>query len=147
MSFLFGGTPIPTKAANVALALLRIFTGLAMALAHGYGKVPPSDRFIQGVAKNGFPVPSFFAWAAGSAELFGGVFLAAGFMTRVSAFFVSVTMLVAGMIAHAADPFAKKEKALLFLFISIFYMIVGAGRYSIDGMIKRQDEIMNEDSW
>jgi len=75
------------------------------------------------------------------------VFLAAGFMTRISAFFVSCTMLVAGFVAHAADPFGRKEKALMYLCIGLLYMLIGAGRYSIDGLIKRQDEIVNGDSW
>lgn len=147
MSVLFGGTSIPGKAANLGLAILRIFSGLAMALAHGIGKVPPSERMITNVTNMGFPLPTIFAWAAGSAELFGGVFLAAGFMTRISAFFVSFTMFVAAFIAHAGDPFARQEKALLFLCIGILYMLVGAGRYSIDGLIKRQDEIANQDTW
>lgn len=147
MSLLFGGVGIQSKAANVGLFLLRVFTGLSMALAHGIGKIPPSERFVEGVARNGFPLPALFAWLAGSAELFGGVFLAAGFMTRVSAFFVACTMLVAGFVAHAADPFGRKEKALLFLFIAVMYMLVGAGRYSLDHLIKRQDEIVNQDSW
>jgi putative oxidoreductase len=146
MGFLFGGVDIRPKAGNVGLMLLRIYTGLSLAFAHGVGKVPPSEGFVGGVTKLGFPMPALFAWAAGSAELFGGVFLAAGFMTRPAAFFVAFTMLVAGLIQHAADPFGRKEKAFLFLFIAILYMLIGAGRYSVDGVIKRQDE-MNEDSW
>lgn len=147
MSVLFGGASIQGTAANVGLAILRIVSGLSMALAHGIGKIPPSERFITGVSNMGFPMPSLFAWAAGSAELFGGVFLAAGFMTRVSAFFVGCTMFVAGFITHAADPFGRKEKAFLFLAISLMYLLVGAGRYSIDGLIKKQDDLANEDSW
>ena len=147
MNFLFGGVSIQSKAANAGLAVLRIFSGLAMALAHGIGKIPPAERMVTNLGNMGFPLPGVFAWAAGSAELFGGVFLAAGFMTRVSAFFVAFTMLVAGFVAHAADPFGRKEKALMYLCIALMYMLVGAGRYSIDGLIKRQDEIVNQDSW
>lgn len=147
MSLLFGGADIQSKAANVGLAALRIFTGLAMSLAHGIGKLPPSERFIEAVGRQGFPLPALFAWAAGCSEAIGGVFLAAGFMTRISAFFVAFTMAVAGLVAHAADPFGRKEKALMYLFIALMYMLVGAGRYSIDGLIKRQDEIVNKDSW
>jgi len=147
MGFLFGGVDIRSKAANVGLMLLRVFAGASMALAHGLGKIPPSERFIEGVTKLGFPMPAFFAWAAGGSEALGGIFLAAGFMTRPAAFFVAATMGVAGLITHAADPFGRKEKALLYLFIAVMYMLVGAGKYSIDGFIKRQDEIANKDSW
>ena len=33
------------------------------------------------------------------------------------------------------------------MFVAIMYLLVGAGRYAIDGFIKRQEEIVNEDSW
>lgn len=147
MGILFGGVEIRSKAANLGLVLLRVYTGLSLALAHGIGKIPPSEKFITNVTNMGFPLPALFAWAAGCAELFGGVFLAAGFMTRPAAFFVACTMAVAGLITHAADPFGRKEKAFMYLFIAILYMLVGAGRYAIDGFIKRQDEIVNQDSW
>ena len=147
MGILFGGAEIRSKAANVGLMLLRVFSGAAMAFGHGLGKIPPSERFIAGVTKLGFPAPALFAWAAGASEMLGGIFLAAGFMTRPAAFFVGITMAVAALITHAADPFGRKEKALLYLFIAVMYMLVGAGRYSIDGFIKRQDEIANEDTW
>ena len=104
MNLLFGGVDIRSKAANVGLMLLRVYAGLSLAFAHGIGKIPPSERFITGVANLGFPMPSLFAWAAGCSELLGGVFLAAGFMTRPAAFFVAFTMGVAGLITHAADP-------------------------------------------
>ena len=147
MNLLFGGVDIRSKAANVGLMLLRVYAGLSLAFAHGIGKVPPSERFIAGVANLGFPMPSLFAWAAGCSELLGGVFLAIGFMTRPAAFFVAFTMGVAGLITHAADPYGRKEKAFLYMFIAIVYLLVGAGRYAVDGFIKRQEEIVNEDSW
>ena len=147
MNLLFGGVDIRSKAANVGLLLLRVYAGLSLAFAHGIGKIPPSERFIAGVANLGFPMPSLFAWAAGCSDLLGGMFLAIGFMTRPAAFFVAFTMGVAGLITHAADPFGRKEKAFLYLFVAIVYMLVGAGRYAVDGFIKRQEEIVNEDSW
>lgn len=147
MNLLFGGVDIGSKAANVGLMLLRVYAGLSLAFAHGIGKIPPSEGFIAGVTKMGFPAPSLFAWAAGCSELLGGVFLAAGFMTRPAALFVAFTMGVAGLITHAADPFGRKEKAFLYMFVAIVYLLVGAGRYAVDGFIKRQEEIVNEDSW
>lgn len=41
-------------------------------------------------------------------------------------------MLVAGLMQHAADPFGKKEKALLYFAISILFLLVGSGRYGLD---------------
>lgn len=144
MNLFFGGEVVRSTAGNIGLLILRVFSGLSLAFAHGIGKVPPSERFIEMVGKLGFPLPGLFAWAAGASEFVGGIFLAAGFMTRPAAFFVAITMLVAAFLQHAADPFRGKEKALLFLCVAIFYFFVGAGRYSVDGFIVKQEEILEE---
>lgn len=141
MNLLFGAITIQSKLANVGLFLLRVFTGLTLAVAHGFGKIPPSEPFIAGVKTMGFPLPSIFAWLAGSSELFGGIFLAAGFLTRPTAFFIAITMGVAGLIAHADDPFGRKEKAFLYLFIVILYILLGGGRYAIDRIIKAKGKV------
>lgn len=119
----------------LALALLRVFVGLCMAFSHGLGKIPPNEMLIGGVQALGFPMPELFAWAAGLAEFAGGVLLALGLLTRPAAAFVVFTMAVAAFGAHAADPFAKKEMALLYLFTALFFVIHGAGRWSIDNVL------------
>jgi len=132
----FGGAVIESTLANVGLTILRVFTGLSMAFAHGLGKVPPSERFVEGTANMGFPMPEFFAWGAGLSEFGGGLFLALGLFTRPSAFFLCCTMFVAGFIRHAADPFGGKEKALLFLAISLAFLLIGAGKYGVDAWVR-----------
>ena len=56
---------------DAGLLILRVFAGLSLALAHGLGKLPPSDRFIAGAAEMGFPLPALFAWAAALPESLG----------------------------------------------------------------------------
>ncbi len=132
---LFSGTAFYSFAANIALAGLRIFTGLSMAFGHGVGKIPPSEGFTKGIADMGFPAPGLFSWAAGLSEFGGGILIALGLMTRPASFALGITMFVAAFIRHAADPFMRKEKALLFLALAVFFALVGAGRYSIDRII------------
>ena len=93
-SLLFGSgdTSRPT---DLGLLVLRLGIGLTLALAHGLGKLPPSDGFIEGTAAMGFPLPVLFAWAAALSEFLGGLLLAVGLATRPAAVFVSVTMAVA----------------------------------------------------
>lgn len=129
---LFGGADIKSGAANIGLFILRVFTGLTMAIAHGWGKTPPSEKFIEGVAKMGFPMPEVFAWAASLSELVGGILLAIGLSTRPAAFFIACTMGVAGFVRHASDPFATAEKAFLFLAIAIAFVFIGGGKYALD---------------
>lgn len=134
---LIGGRPTGNATGELALTALRLFAGLSIALAHGWGKMPPSERFIEGVGRMGFPVPELFAFAAGGAEFFGGLFLAAGLLTRPSASAIMITMLVAGFIRHADDPFSSMEKALLFAAVMGVFVALGGGRYSADRLLRK----------
>lgn len=136
-NLLFGGESGLSFQANAGLALLRIFTGVAIALAHGISKLPPSDGFIGRVGEMGFPAPTFFAWAAAFSEFGGGILLAFGLLTRVASFFIAITMLVALVGVHAADPFGTQEKAFLFLFISIAFLLNGSGDWSADSFLRK----------
>ena len=134
---LFGGSET-TVTVDLSLAMLRIFSGLAMAFGHGIRKLPPSEGFIERTAEMGFPFPTFFAYTAAYSEFLGGIFLALGFMTRPSAFFMAATMFVAGFINHADDPFGSAERAYLYFVIGLVYMIIGAGRLSVDQLVRRR---------
>ena len=138
---LFGGAAIESLSANVGLAILRVFAGLSIAFGHGLGKISPSEQFVANTGNLGFPMPEFFSWAAVGAEFGGGILLALGFLTRPASFFMGFTMLVAGFIRHAADPFGRKEKALLYLAIAVAFLLVGAGRYGVDAWIRSRNEV------
>ena len=136
-AFLFGG-PNNAAATDAGLLILRAFAGISLALAHGYGKLPPSDGFIQGVGELGYPMPIVFAWAAALAEFAGGLLLALGLFTRPSALLIAITMATAGFLAHGEDPFGVKELAFLYLAIAVLYVLAGAGRYSIDALLRKR---------
>ena len=136
---LFGGESGLSTPANIGLTLLRVFAGASLALAHGLGKIPPSDRFIEGVGKLGFPLPGFFAWAAGLSEFAGGALLALGLLTRLSGFFIAFTMFVAAFGRHLYDPFGAKELALMYLVIGLLFMFKGANDWSLDAFFREKE--------
>ena len=80
-----------------------------------------------------------------AAELFGGLGLILGFLTRVAAFGIAVNMVVAIAMVHGPFGFfmnwtrAHKgegfEYHLLTLAITAFLMIRGAGAFSLDRAI------------
>jgi putative oxidoreductase len=135
---LFGGSGGASPQADVGLMLLRGFTGLALALAHGLSKIPPQPRFVEMVGGFGLPAPELFAWASGFAELGGGLLLAFGLLTRPAALLVFANMMVAVLTAHADDPFTGKEKALLFGIVALMFAFVGSGRYGLDALFRRR---------
>lgn len=135
--FLFGGAELKSGAANFGLLIVRGFAGASLCLAHGIGKLPVSDKLIDGVSEMGFPMPLFFAWFAALAESLGAAMMAVGLMTRWAAFAVACTMGSAAFVAHGDDPFQKAEMAFLYLSISLAVMFIGGGKFSIDGKLRK----------
>ena len=123
---------------DVGLLVLRVFAGVSLALAHGLGKLPPSDRFLRGVAEMGFPAPTLFGWAAALSEFAGGLLLAAGLLTRPAAVLIAITMGVAAFVRQAGDPFGERELALLYGAVALLFACAGAGRLSLDAAVARR---------
>jgi putative oxidoreductase len=134
---LLGPATSGARATDIGLLVVRLFAGLALAFAHGIGKVPPSGRFVERVAGMGFPAPELFAWLAATAEFGGGLLLALGLLTRPAALLVAGNFLVVAGLAHAGDPFGDREKPLLFLAIAVLLALAGPGRYSLDAVLAR----------
>jgi putative oxidoreductase len=58
-----------------------------------------------------------------------------GFKTRLATIPLMITMLVAAIYAHAADPFGEKELPLLFFTVFGSILISGGGSFSVDQTI------------
>lgn len=139
MRQLLFGRPSPASGSmDAGLLILRVVSGLALALAHGIGKVPPTERFIGTVTRMGFPAPELMAWLAGLAELGGGLLLALGLVTRPTALLVAVHFVLVVVVANAGDPFIERERAVLFLMAAVTLLFTGPGRYSVDARLERR---------
>jgi len=68
------------------------------------------------------------------AEVICAICILVGWKSKFFSLFLIITMLVAAFVVHLEDPFADKEKALLYLTIYLGIYFMGAGRYSVDGM-------------
>ncbi len=128
------------KWTDLGILFLRVLTGAGM-VYHGYPKVfgGMMPRMIEGVAAMGFPMPALFAWAAALSEFVGGILLVLGFGARYAAFFIFCTMSVAFFVTHRADAFQVKELALVYWVISVALILTGAGKYSLDGVVRKAD--------
>ncbi|WP_339698092.1 hypothetical protein [Algoriphagus aquimarinus] len=60
-----------------------------------------------------------------------------GFKTRLATIPLMITMLTAAFVAHAADPFGRKELPLLYFIVFLFILIFGAGKFSLDALGKK----------
>ena len=90
-------------------------------------------------------IPALFACLAIAAEFAGSIGLIAGFFSRVSAFGIAVTMLVAACMVHASNGFfmnwAGNQKGegfeyhFLAIGLALVVIISGAGKWSIDRLL------------
>lgn len=133
---IFGPDTAGSRAADAGLLVLRLVGGLSLAFFHGIGKMPPAEGFIGMVGGLGFPAPGLFAWLAAFAEFAGGILLAIGLLTRPIGLFVFVHFLFVVLVAHGGDPIGDRELPILFGAIAFTLMMTGAGRYSIDALIR-----------
>lgn len=117
---------------NLGLALLRIIPSAIMLFVHG---LPKLQKLLAGNFEFADPIgigaaPSLFLTVIG--EFVAPLLIIIGFKTRFAAIPAAITMFVAAFVIHGADPFAKKELALLYFVFFLIIALVGSGKYSID---------------
>lgn len=123
---------------DIVILITRIFVGFAM-LSHGFPKLQQlfSGEEIQFYSFLWLSPKSTLILAV-FAEFVCSIFIILGLFTRFALFFLLITMAVAGLIVHGADPFAKREMSLLYLSVYMLLFAFGPGRYSVDAMITRR---------
>lgn len=124
---------------DIALLLLRLAFGGFMIYGHGWRKMM---KLFTGD-------PTEFADPLGvgapislSLTVFSEVLCAAlivvGLFTRWASVPLAFTMLVAAFVVHGADPFGDKESALIYFAAFAAIGLMGAGKFSIDGLIGKK---------
>lgn len=147
-------TPVLQKSvwADFLLFIPRFVCGMLLAIDFGASKfgMPWTDPelnlglfevvywFPDDVAQFGgiFAMyPVFFAWIAGFSETIGGLMLVLGFKTRIAAFLIVCTMLVAIFLQQIDNGVWNMLPALGFLWVGIYSLINGSGRFGLDYLI------------
>ena len=77
-------------------------------------------------------------WLALGAEIVCASLMMLGLATRFAAVPLIVTMLVAALIVHGADPFNKQEFALVYGVIFTTLLLTGPGKLSIDAWLEKR---------
>ena len=138
---------------SLGLLILRLGIGGFMA-SHGWGKVQMlfSGNYEQWKDPLHVSDVGSLALAAG-AEFVCALLVAIGLATRCAAVPVVISMSVAALVVHRADPWSmetaakaffagtsktwfSKEPALLFLIPFLALVFTGGGKYSLDAMIR-----------
>ncbi len=132
---------------DTLLLIGRILIGLIF-LRSGSDKLMNIDAFAAGLARNGVPMSTFFAYLGAPVEFISGATILLGFATRYAAVLMTAFVVVATLISHRywelADVGARRINDINFyknvaIIGGAFYVFVtGSGRYSIDTLLRRK---------
>lgn len=127
------------KEVSYALLAVRIATGIFFA-THGYAKFF-GDKGLDGFAgmldNMGFPIVGVLAFLVAFAELFGGLAIIFGFLTRFSAFWLAIISIVAWWVAKGFE-LPKGDIDLLALGLTLALLAAGPGMMSVSAYFKKQ---------
>ncbi|RMB58511.1 DoxX family protein [Dokdonia sinensis] len=141
--------------ADLTFASVRFICGMLLSLEFGSGKfgmpwTPESQNlplfevsawFPEDVAAYGgiFAVmPVFFAWMGAFSEAVGGILFALGLKTRITAFLIVCTMLVAIFLQKWNQGTWAILPAMSFLWVAIFHLYLGSGRFGLDYLLSKK---------
>ncbi len=133
---------INPKGIDLVILITRI-TAAVLMLSHG---LPKLGMLFSG---NGSQFPAVLGMSseislllAVFAEVVCSIFILFGFGTRLAVVPLVITMLVAVLYIHAADPFAKQEPGIQFLILYVILFVTGSGKYSIDYLLHRKQSAL-----
>ena len=127
------------KRLSFSLLIVRVVFGVAMAW-HGFPKFMNLTTWMG----PDVPVPTVLIALAAIAEFFGGFLIALGAFTPVASFLMMCTMLVASAFhISKGDPWISQggaawELAGIYLALSIMFLLVGPGRFSLDAILVKK---------
>lgn len=119
---------------DFGLLLLRLVIGGLMA-HHGWDKLA---KVLDGNMAFADPIgignyPSLYLTIF--AEFVCSLLLVLGLFTRLAVIPIIITMLVAILVVHAADPLQVKELAIIYLGANLALFFTGPGKISIDSRL------------
>lgn len=123
--------------------LLRLFVSFVLIYGtadnvFSYARMLEFRDFLEA---NGFPFPLASAYLSVYAQFVAGIFLLAGLFTRYVAVIVAINFMVALLMVHLHLPFSENIAPLAMLVCSVFFVLYGAPRYSVDRLLKQREKL------
>jgi len=142
--------PIPHPApSSIVLLLIRLVAGAAFVI-HGSQKIQDPVGWMGPQA----PFPGFFLFLAAISEFGGGIAWILGLLTPLASLGIGCTMAVA-VYVHSIimkNPFVdltgglSYELASVYLCIAIVFLVLGPGKFSIDGKLFGERTVAGNDT-
>jgi len=124
--------------------MVRLYWGWQL-IQSGWGKLHHLDKVTEFFTSLNLPMPGTMAVFISCLEFFGGIFLAVGLLSRLTALALTVNMIMAYVTADRealfsifSDPDKFYAAApYTFLVASLIVLIFGAGKFALDTLLDR----------
>jgi putative oxidoreductase len=123
---------------DLGLLLLRLGAALLLFAGHGWPKIA---NFAERAARFADPLglgPQLSFGLVVFAEVGCAIAIALGLLTRWAVVPLLIFFAVAAFVQHAADPWARKELALIFAVPFATLLFTGPGHLSLDAWMERR---------
>ncbi|TDD72098.1 DoxX family protein [Jiangella aurantiaca] len=130
---------------DLGLLVLRVAVGTVF-VTHGWGDATQpggAGANVENYRGAGIPLPELSAWYGAYLQLIGGAVLILGGLTRLVGLGLVSVMAGALIWVHRGEPLVMGQDgsgsgfAFIMLAASLALVGTGAGRYSIDGALRR----------
>jgi putative oxidoreductase len=127
------------------LLFVRLYWGWQL-IESGWGKLHNLPKVIDFFASLGLPFPGPTAFSISCLEFFGGIFLAVGLLTHLTALALTINMIVAYITADREalfSVFSDPDKfyaaaPYTFLIASLIILIFGPGKIALDTLLRHR---------
>jgi putative oxidoreductase len=131
------------------LLAVRLYWGWQL-IESGWGKLHNLSKVTEFFTSLGLPMPAQTAVAISCLEFFGGIFLAIGLLSRLTALAMTINLIVAYITADRealfsifSDPDKFYAAApYTFLVASVLILIFGPGKFAVDTLVGFRSETL-----
>ena len=126
------------------LLFVRLYWGYQL-IQSGWGKLHHLDKVTEFFTSLNLPMPAQTAVAISCLEFFGGIFLAFGLLSRLTALALTINLIMAYITADRealfsifSDPDKFYAAApYTFLVASVIVLLFGPGKFAVDTLLNR----------
>ena len=132
------------------LLLVRLYWGWQL-IESGWGKLHNLEKVTEFFTSLNLPMPAQMAVFISCVEFFGGLFLAIGLFSRMTALVLTINMIMAyvtadreALLSFFSDPDKFSAAApYVFLVASLIILIFGPGKFCVDYFLRRFTHLPN----
>jgi putative oxidoreductase len=126
------------------LLFVRLYWGYQL-IQSGWGKLHHLDKVTEFFTSLNLPMPAQTAVAISCLEFFGGIFLAIGLLSRLTALALTINLIVAYITADRESLFSifrdpdkfYAAAPYTFLVASVIVLLFGPGKFAVDTVLNR----------